>query len=659
MTTDAPPAADRPKTTSWTLLLAGLLCAAGYGLLVSGMRSSSAVYDETGYLPAGYSYLRWGDRRLNPEHPPLTKLLAALPLLSMGLLPESPAFGPGERTEAPGSVAALKRAWLAAKTDVQAQCLFGHHFLYGLRPEALRRLGVERVADIPTTRRLEKGDFLNDPDRMLLRARLACSAFWLLLVLFVFLWARELHGGAGGVFALALAAFDPNLLAHGALATTDAGAAAFLFGALYFFWRSARRLDLPSVAGFLACFALSFATKHTAVLLPLLCAAAGAGRVLSAEPWPVGAGARAFAGRGRKALVLLGLLLAGALCAYAALWAAYGFRFSAMKGPGSEPLPLESVLAPGPSGASAAREETGLRAVLAVSSLKARAARWASARRLLPEAYLYGMAYADRSAGARGAFLLGRRSERGWWYYFPAAFLFKTPLLAMLAAAAGLLLLARRPALTFLLGPILVYMAAAMSSHLNIGLRHILPVYPFLHVAAGALAEPWSRWRPALRRPTAAAALALVALSSSVVFAPPWRPAVVAPHFLSYFNELAGGPRRGWKVLVDSNLDWGQDLGGLGRWLEARGVTEPIGLCYFGMADPRWHRIAHVNLPCGYPFEEQKGFDRAPRPGYLAVSATHLQGVYLSPELRAEWARFLKDARLVDVVGGSIFVYRL
>ena len=138
---------------------------------------------------------------------------------------------------------------------------------------------------------------------------------------------------------------------------------------------------------------------------------------------------------------------------------------------------------------------------------------------------------------------------------------------------------------------------------------------------------------------------------------PPWKPSVVYPYYLAYFNELAGGPRRGHERFVDSNLDWGQELKGLKRWLDAHRVTEPINLCYFGTADPRYYQIAHFNTPGSYRLEPQERGVRVP--GLLAISATQLEGAYYTAKYRAALAQVLAGARLVDVVGYSIFIYRL
>lgn len=214
-------------------------------------------------------------------------------------------------------------------------------------------------------------------------------------------------------------------------------------------------------------------------------------------------------------------------------------------------------------------------------------------------------------------------------------------------------------AFAFLLLPVAVYLFVSVQSRINIGHRHILVIYPFLYVLCGSLALWWMKWTPNVRRWTAAIAPVALAVNTLVVFAPPWRPQVVAPHFLAYFNELAGGPRNGHKHLVDSNLDWGQGLKALKRWLEERGIHEPINLCYFGTASPRWYVGPHINLPGTYDFAPSVDFDQARVPGYLAISATNLEGAHFSEEGRARWRQFLASARLVDVIGYSIFIFQV
>ncbi len=132
---------------------------------------------------------------------------------------------------------------------------------------------------------------------------------------------------------------------------------------------------------------------------------------------------------------------------------------------------------------------------------------------------------------------------------------------------------------------------------------------------------------------------------------------VVGPDYLAYFNELAGGSRNGYKYLVDSNLDWGQDLKKLRGWLTQHNVFEPVNMCYFGTADPLYHRISHINLPGGYIFEPTVSFKDALLPGYIVVSATSLQGVYINAADRVALQEFLRPAVLVDTVGHSLFIF--
>ncbi len=214
--------------------------------------------------------------------------------------------------------------------------------------------------------------------------------------------------------------------------------------------------------------------------------------------------------------------------------------------------------------------------------------------------------------------------------------------------------------LAFLILPAAFYFAVAVAMRLDIGQRHLLPVYPFLYVLAGSLALEWKRFRRPARIVTAILLLLWIAVSSQFVFFPfnhqPWQK--VAPHYLSYFNELAGGPANGYKELVDSNLDWGQDLRALKPWLDQHQITNPIYLCYFGTADPRYYGILHYNLPGGYAFEPSEGFDSLKPGGIIAISATSLQGVYISPDVWDVWRQILNHSIPVGRVGDSIFIYQ-
>jgi hypothetical protein len=290
-------------------------------------------------------------------------------------------------------------------------------------------------------------------------------------------------------------------------------------------------------------------------------------------------------------------LIAGV--AYLSLWAGYGFRYAASPDAGYV-LEWQDL-------------ELGGRTSSAIL--------FARDHRLLPEAYLYGFAFAKTESVGRIAFLDGEQSLAGWYRYFPEAFLLKTPLafsaLAVWVLAAGLW---RTRGKSFdgwciALAP-LALAALAIQSRFNIGHRHLTPVYPFLCVAI-APAAAWLDQRGA--RAIAVAALVGSCFVSFVL---------TFPGYLSYFNVAAGGARGGAKHLVDSNVDWGQDLGRLKRWMEAHGVAE-VDLAYFGTADPRAYRIAFRKVILYFDFFPDLPGVRPEAGRYFAASVTLLAGVYV------------------------------
>jgi hypothetical protein len=271
----------------------------------------------------------------------------------------------------------------------------------------------------------------------------------------------------------------------------------------------------------------------------------------------------------------------------------------------------------------------------------------------------------------RSAYLRGETSVTGFRSYFFWTVLLKTPIPALLLILAGAFVAVRRGtpgqnSLAFLAVPIAGYLVVSVSTNLNIGHRHLLPIYPFLYVLSGAVTAEWAAWRATVRRWTATAILLVLPASCAFVFAPLWKPQQVHPHYLAYFNEFAGGPIDGYESLADSNVDWGQDLVGLKAWLDRVHPAEPIVLCYFGMGDARFYGISHLNPPKalgGYLFEPSltpDEFLNSLTPGrYVAISATHRAGVYLEPNARDLWKQLIAQSTYVDQIGYSIYIYRV
>lgn len=554
-------------------------------LALTSMRGKTSTFDECAHLPAAYTHLALRDFRLSPDHPPLVKLVAAAPLVLGGahMRPEDEAWR-------------QRRQWE-----------FGKRFLYRW----------------------------NDADTLFRRGRTAIALLACALAAGVFAWTRRHWGLPAASLALFLCVLSPDVLAHGQIVSTDLGAALFVFLSVAAFERVTERATWGRLAAAGAALGAALATKFSAlVLLPVLGVLALA-TVFWREPVAMAltglrAGTRDPADRRARvvdvALVLVGMVLA----AWLVIWASYLFQPSFTDDPAE----------------NAAFDWDRLRPE---SALVAEPVLLARRLRLLPDPYLYGFFRFFKHSEARPSFLLGERSERGFAWYFPATFALKTPiglmvLLALCAATFRRHARSRRVAL-FLWLPVAVYLALTLTRGINIGHRHLLPIYPFLFVAAGRTA---TLVRPASR-----------ALGAVVLAAAAWYGVSVArvhPHYLAYFNEAAGGPANGYRLLVDSNLDWGQDLAGLRDWLAAHGVAR-AKLSYFGTADPEYHRVP-VDLLPGYMLPRPRREVYTVSPGdVVAVSATNLQAVYVAPELRPLMA-LLRARTPIGQVGYSILLYR-
>jgi hypothetical protein len=570
---------------------AGVLAAAAglalyAGLCLVSMRSMACTFDEPIHLPPGWVSWRLGDHRMNPDHPPLLRRVAALPLLFMDIhMPMD------------------DHAW-----QVSRPWEFGKRFLFRW----------------------------NDADKLLFWGRLSMIV-WVgcALGLAVFAWTRRLWGLRAAVLALGLYALNPDMLAHGPIVANDLGITLFLFLGVIAFERLLERVTPARVALLGLALGGGIATKFSGVALLPIAAALGLVAALDRAPLPVALGRgepRLVRGPGKLA-VLAGCFVPASVLAVFVVWAAYGFH---------------SPLARDPAVNAAfdwSRIQPPAAVVRGFFSLVRRF-------QLLPDAWTYGFLHFLDHATTRPAFLLGEYSETGWRHYFLVTFALKTPVPLLLLAAASAVVAwrqrdRRRAALVWV--PFALYFLLAMSRSINIGHRHLLPVYPFVFVAAGhGAAALWAagRWRTASR---AALALLLAWYAAGTLR--------VHPHYLAYFNELGGGPGQGYKRLVDSSLDWGQDLVGLREYMAKSGLPR-LKLLYFGTADPGYYGIACDRLP-GYQPPPPSTLVREVRPGdIVAVSATHLQGVYLDPRVAALAAQ-LRAREPIAVIGYTLFVYRV
>jgi hypothetical protein len=576
---------------SGSILLAISLLLALYAQMMGSVRCKSATYDEQEYVARGYAVLRTGDMRLRLRHPLLTNLISAVPLL---LLPDL-------------RVPTDHDSWADAEFHE-----FSAQFLWVYNRERA--------------------------DQIVYLSRWPMMLLTLVLAAFVYRWARALHGAAGSLLALALVAFDPNLIAHGRLANTDVGATIFIFVAAYAFWEYQRRPGWRRLllAG-IAC-GLAQATRFTAMLLfPILGLEALTAVWQTTRPEPVEAkNSLRRRQTGRAVLEILAL----AVISLGVVWAVYGFTWGPV-------------------------EETGLLLPLPAPD------HWGELHSLIRR-----LGRTDR------AFLLGRIYEGGQWPYFFVAFAVKTPLPTLLLIGWATVRLIKRNSISWhgclrrdvpVLLPAVAYFAAAVVGNLNTGYRLILPILPFLvvHTARLAPSRPFyykgkrsgsfdklrANFVPDASRPLPLAShlsryILLVSMAALVLST-----LSIYPHYLAYFNELVG-PRNGYKVLVDSNLDWGQDLPGLRSWMSEHDVQQ-VYLSWFGIAPPEHYGVRYRYLPGWPPFENpalRVYHPERPLPGIYAISATNLQGVLLDePDTFA----FFQAQRPVAQVGYSILIYEV
>lgn len=527
----------------------------------------SATFDEPLHLVAGYAALARGDYRVDPTHPPFARLWATLPWLAIG----------GPELDRGLIDRASPREWLPHGVAFSSRALYAHA----------------------------------GADRLLQAARSMMLVWGVILGLLLFSWTREWLGFRFAVLILCFYIAAPNLSAHASLATTDLPVTCFIFGAVYFLWRTNRDTTWLNIAGLVVCCALAVVTKFSGLLLAPIVGALLVACVVRSKMRPT------------TAALIASLIVA---TAYAAIWAVYGFHFA-------------------PSDTQAWLFQS-LPSTLPLQSCM----DWIDAHRLLPNAFSQGFSISLTSSHAQAAYLVGQYSRAGWWYYFPLAFLFKTPVPALLLLAVGVyscIARVRRLGLTneiFAAVPIAIFLAFAMASRINIGIRHILPIYPFVILISAAGAAELATAKARSLRLLVAVLTVFWCLQFSRVF----------PNTLTFFNVLVGGPGHGIHYLADSNIDWGQHLKLLKEWMDEQGVGH-VNLAYFGTADPAYYRLNATYLP-GTIELNGVAIRKPVLPGYVALSVNMLSGQYLRPEWRMFYRGF-RERRPVAELGHSIRVY--
>ncbi len=608
-----------------TYLIAAFLLTLMLGLAFFSLLDDSAIMDEVAHLPAGYSYISQQDMRLNPEHPPLIKDLAGGMVWLYSKITGQPINFPYQIP-----------AW---KIDINGQWDFGFDFMY--------REG-------------------NNADLMLFLGRLPMLLILLLLGIYIFKWARELFGQGAALLALFLYSLSPTFLAHGRFVTTDVAAAAGIFVASYYFVRWLKNPSAKNliIAGFV--FGVAQLAKFSVFLLiPLFIFITLVWIYLQSRKekfWSV-----VWKNTGKY---LGGLIILMTMGYVIIVWPIYVFH--------TINYPIERQQ----QDAKFILSSFGIRPLANLIYFLAGIPIW----RALAQ---YGLGLAmvlQRSAGGNTTYFLGEVSAVGSKIYFPLMYLLKETLtlhiltiIAVFLASIAFVKQKLFKPLNFrifwtnhlaeltMLAFIALYWGFSIRSPLNIGVRHILPTFPFVFLLVASQIAAWLKIKSSEKtdgfldvtrqflKKLSGTPIKYSLVGTLII----WQTVSVVsiyPSFLAYFNELIGGPSQGYIYVTDSNLDWGQDLKRLAKWTDDNGVDK-IYVDYFGGAIASYY-LGNKFLPW---WGTRSPKDLNATGGWLAVSATFLQGGRGKPAPGFNdptgYYRWLDNFKPVTTIGYSIFIY--
>jgi 4-amino-4-deoxy-L-arabinose transferase-like glycosyltransferase len=633
------------KRFAWLALI--LVCAGSFALMLYASHTDSAIMDELAHIPAGYGYVHNLDYRLNPEHPPLVKALAMLPVLFL-----NPTF--------PTNTA----AW---QTEVNGQWDMGYQFLYNAG---------------------------NDANAIIQTARIFPILLTILLIVLIYLFARRLIGNWWALLPAFLIAFDPTVLAHGHYVTTDVGATFGVLLSLFFFTRyieapSTKNLWLAGLS-----FGIAMIVKFSTPLLVILYI------FLFLILW-----IRDIAVQKKKALAsffrhlwhLIAIGLIGYLVIVYPVYFLFTIHYPVAKQVSDTTYILGSF-ADGPTVAGQACH--GLRC-LADLDIK-----MAGNPVLRPFAeYALGILMVlQRADGGNTIYFLGHVAGSGGPIYFPLLYLLKEPIPTLLIVFLALILAAwwiikrakrepRRMLANFfdyigvsftefsMASFVILYWGYSVQSPLNIGLRHILPTLPLIAILATVV---WKKWVFRFNFSGGASMISFAAIAARtlaraaakyilLILLIAWlflETLFAAPYFLSYFNELGGGIWNGYHYVTDSNYDWGQDLSRLQAFVAAHPEMDKIAVDYFGGGNPKYTLGARE-----IDWSSSKGNPALQNIHWLAVSVNTLEGATQplgpgqtrNPQDEYSWLTTLRPPKpgMGNVpqpdfrIGTSIFVYHL
>jgi 4-amino-4-deoxy-L-arabinose transferase-like glycosyltransferase len=568
---------------------AGILIAAAI-LALASVWHDAPIVDEDPHIGAAYSYIVGHTYEFNPEHPPLAKDLAGIALSFLNI-PKN--FLTNYDASHPGVV--------------NDQWNFGRQLIY--------HSGVDPILLVHT-------------------AKTPMILFFLFSGWLIFLWAKRTYNERAALMAVFLFSFSPTIIAHSRLVTTDIPA---LFGVLfasYFFLRYLLHSSRSNFIWASLAFGIALLTKFsTFLLVPYF--------IILALVWGWVHGRHHLTHAGRELIKAILIMVVGFIFVVGPVYAFHIQNYPAAR-----------------------QKQDTIQTLQSFPGHIANMVIWASDKSILRPYAQYGLGLTmvtQRASGGNRTYFLGSVSSTSFKSYFPIVFALKEPIPFLILLFAGLYFgisawrrnhhesLAEKLEKNFLAFAMLLWIAiygvTSISSNLNIGIRHLMPIYGFLFILTAGTIEHAINHRPRFRK--AVAVLLVWYLAECLA---------VYPFYLTYFNKFAGGPSGGYRYVADSNLDWGQDLWRLGDYIKANNIQK-IYVDYFGWAEQEFYLgQPFVWLVGGTYTNANQFFAANPNGGWIAVSGTYYDESSTKSGDNYYW---LKAYKPTAVIGHSIFVWHL
>jgi len=582
-------------------IAAAVIIAAALILAISSFWNDSLIVDEIPHVGSGYGYVKRFDYRLNPEHPPLAKALAAAPLLFLDI--KQDAF--------------QNKFW---RENINGQWDFGRSLIF------------------------QSG---NNADLITRTVKFPVLIFFVIAAIQVYCWTQRMYGKFAALTALALFAFSPTILAHSRFVTTDIPA---LFGIILAASLFLKFLHYPTKKNILfagIAFGIALLTKFsTFLLVPYF--------LILAVIFGISNDNKKLKSAIRHSLFAICIFIIGFVFIVWPVYYLFTFNY-----------PPERQLADTRFLSGSYGNET-LRETI----------QWMADKPAIRALGQYGLGLlmvTQRSSGGNTTYFLGEVSNVGSRYYFAVVYGLKEPLAWFILMIIALIFWSRQinfkkgfkfQVLNFtnwiqnhftefaMLLWLIIYWLTSVKSNLNIGVRHLLPTYPFaIILVSGQIAKI----RDFLQKKSKSYFISYFLLITFLLTWYVYENIRVWPYYLTYFNQLAGGPSKGYRYVVDSNLDWGQDLKRLSQWAEKNKVDK-IHLDYFGWSDPVYYLGPKFQWLTAGQYKNAQDFINRTGGGYLAVSGTFYMNSRENPFTSYAW---LDGFKPIAVIGNSIWVWKL